>query len=449
MKYDWHAMLKKPDILSQIQLSPRVDLPRSRLRSPLGMALVAAPMMAAMAAFALVPQTFGTPAGQLTEQAVALAPVQSGNTALFSRSERVNRGDTAAALLARLSIDDDDAARWLRQNTAGQDLARLKPGSLLHARVDDAGLLHELRFRASADREIVVRRGTSGFSSEERAPILQTRLETRSGMVRGSLFSALDDAGVPDEYARQLIDIFSGDIDFHRGLKRGDRFNVVYEIQVDDYGSTVGAGRLLAASFVNDGEEHTAFAFALADGKTEYFGPDGSSLKRAFLKNPVEFSRISSGFSNARMHPVLQTLRAHKGVDYAAPVGSRIMATADGVVSFVGVQGGYGNVIILKHDKTYSTVYGHMSAFARGMRPGTRVSQGDVIGYVGQTGLASGPHLHYEFRVNDVQIDPLSTTIPVATTLDKQQQVAFREQATRLQQALALQQGPVGTEQFE
>lgn len=449
MKFDWYAMLKKPDILSQIQISPRVDLPRSRLRSPLGMALVAAPMMAAVAAFALVPQNLATPQGKLVEQSVALAPVRTGDAALFSRTERMLRGDTAAAALARLAINDTAAARWLRSNPAGQQLGRLPTGALLHARVDDAGLLHELRFRIATEREIVIRRTADGFASEERQPLLQTRLETRSGIVRGSLFGALDEAGVPDEYARQLIDIFSGDIDFHHGLKRGDRFSVAYEVHVDDYGSTVGAGRLLAASFVNGGEEHSAFAFNLADGKTEYFSPDGASLKRAFLKNPVELSRISSGFSTARMHPVLQTLRAHKGVDYAAPIGSKVMATADGVVAFAGVQGGYGNVIILKHDKTYSTVYGHLNGFARGLRTGMRVSQGEVIGYVGQTGLASGPHLHYEFRVNDVQIDPLSTTVPVATTLDKQQQVAFREQSDRLQKALALQQGVAGSEQFE
>lgn len=442
-------MLKKSDLLTQIHLSPRLDLPRSRLRSPLGMALVAAPMLAVLGAFAISPQAYSPPAVQVQEQAVQLQPALASDEVIFSRSERISRGDTAAMLLSRLAIRDEAAASFLREQELGRSLTRLQPGAMVHARVDDVGLLHELRFRIGSEREVHIQRTATGFSAEERDLVLQPRLETRSGVVNGSLFAALDNAGIPDEYARQLIDIFAGDIDFHRGLKRGDRFSLSYEVLVDDYGSQVRPGRLLAASFVNRGQEHSAIAFTLPDGRTEFFTPEGESLKRAFLQNPVEFSRVSSGFSLARRHPVLQTMRAHKGVDYAAPVGSKVMATADGVLDFVGVKGGFGNVIIIRHDKTYSTVYGHLHGFASGMRKGTRVQQGQVIGYVGQTGLASGPHLHYEFLVNGVQIDPQSARVPVATALNREQRGIFLEHAARLQQDLALHQAGASSERFE
>lgn len=441
-------MLNKPTLFSKIRISHRMDLPRSRLRSPLGMTLVAAPMLAVLAAFAIAPQEAGHGKEQWSELAVALAPAVTSEVAFYSRAERVARGDTAAMALNRLSINDDAAVNWISADRYGRQLASLPAGALLHARVDAAGALQELRFRTGQDREVLIQRTGSGFASEERALPLHTRVETRSGVVNGSLFSALDRAGIPDDYARQLITIFSGDIDFHRGLKRGDHFSLVYEILVDDYGSEVRPGRLLAANFVNGGEEHAAIAFTLTDGKTEYFTPQGESLKRAFLKNPVEFSRISSGFSGSRLHPVLQTMRAHKGVDYAAPVGSKVRATADGSIAFMGVQGGYGNVVIIRHDNTYSTVYGHLNGFARGLRTGSRVTQGDTIGFVGMTGLASGPHLHYEFRVRDSQIDPLSATVPLATTLDGKQEALFQQQADKLKQDLALQASPAA-ESFE
>lgn len=442
-------MLKKPDLLPHIHLSPKVDLPRSRLRSPLGMALVAAPMLAVMAAFAISPQSYAPAPERMQEQALRLQPVLAAAGAVFNRSERISRGDTAAMVLTRLAIRDDAASEFLRQDALAASLTRLQPGAMLHARVDDTGALHELRFRSGKDKEILIQRDGQGFSAQERDLPLHVQLESRSGTVNGSLFTALDNAGIPDEYARQLIEIFSGDIDFHRGLKRGDRFSMVYEVLVDDYGSQVRPGRLLAANFVNGGEEHAAIGFTLSDGRNEFFSPDGQSLKRAFLQNPVEFSRVSSGFSHARMHPVLQTMRAHKGVDYAAPTGSKVMATADGVIDYIGVKGGFGNVITIRHDGRYSTVYGHLNGFAQGLRQGARVEQGQVIGYVGQTGLASGPHLHYEFLVNGVQIDPLSARVPVATALDKQQLQAFREQAQRLQQDLALQQVAMTGERFE
>lgn len=441
-------MLKKPGIFSRIHISHTVDLPRSRLRSPLGTALVAAPMLAVVAAFAIAPQTHPSANAIWSDLPLTVKATKDSVTVPFSRSERVARGDTAAALLSRLGIRDEAAISFMQKDRFGRTLARLPVGALVHARVDDTGVLQELRFRSGKDKEIFISHSGIGLLGTERDLPVSTQLETRNGVVDGSFFAALDNAGIPDVYARQLIDIFSGDIDFHRGLKHGDRFSMVYELLVDDYGSEVKAGRLLAANIVNGGEEHAAIAFTLANGNTEYFTPQGESLKRAFLKNPVEFSRISSGFSKSRMHPVLQTMRAHKGVDYAAPIGSKVMATAPGTIAFIGVQGGYGNVIIIRHEKSYSTVYGHLNSFTRGLRAGSKVAQGDIIGFVGMSGVASGPHLHYEFRVNDMQIDPLSTTIPVATTLNDTQELAFRQSADKLEQDLALHRTS-STENFE
>lgn len=440
--------LKKPDILSQIHVEPSVDLPRLRLRSPFGMALVVAPMLMIAAAFALVPQR-DIQSETLSSTPLALSVANTEQSDFYSRSERIARGDTTAALINRLGIHDEAALAFIQKNNVNRALSKLPVGSVVHARVDDTGNLQELSFRLDANKELLLQREKDSFVSKEQDLALTTRIETRSGMMSNSLFAALDNADVPDAYARQLIDIFSGEIDFHRGLKRGDRFSLAYEVLVDRYGSEVKSGRLLAASIVNNGEEHKAVAFTLPDGKTEYFTPTGESLKRAFLQNPVEFSRISSGFSGARFHPVLQTMRAHKGVDYAAPIGSKIMATADGKVEFVGVKSGFGNVVILRHNKTYSTVYGHMNGFAKGLRAGSSVQQGQVIGYVGMTGLASGPHLHYEFLVNNQQIDPLSSKVPVTTTLNASQRVAFNAQSQKLEHDLALEAPGANSAAFE
>ena len=220
------------------------------------------------------------------------------------------------------------------------------------------------------------------------------------------MFAATDDAGLPDSVATQLAEIFGGEIDFHRDLRRGDHLSVIYETIYHD-GRPLRGGRVLCAEFVNDGHTYRAVYFQAADGKGAYYSPEGKSLKKAFLRSPLEFSRITSGFS-MRLHPILKEWRAHKGVDYAAPTGTRVKATADGAVDFVGVQRGYGNVVILRHQGKYTTYYGHLKGFASGVRKAMRVAQGDTIGYVGMSGMATGPHLHYEFRINDVQQNPSS-----------------------------------------
>jgi murein DD-endopeptidase MepM/ murein hydrolase activator NlpD len=259
----------------------------------------------------------------------------------------------------------------------------------------------------------------------------------RSGEIRSSLFAATDAAGMSDAVAAQIAEVFSTDIDFHRDLRKGDRFAAVYEVQYHQ-GEPVKTGRLLSAEFVNNGKTFQAVWFQNPDGEGGYYTPDGKNIRKAFLRSPLEFSRISSGFTISRFHPVLQTWRAHKGVDYAAPTGTRVRATGDGIIEFVGRQGGYGNLVVLRHQSKYTTWYGHLSGFAPGMQKGKRIVQGDVIGFVGSTGIATGPHLHYEFRTNDVHQDPLRVAMPPAPPLALQHRAAFDENARPLAERLAL-----------
>jgi murein DD-endopeptidase MepM/ murein hydrolase activator NlpD len=263
----------------------------------------------------------------------------------------------------------------------------------------------------------------------------------RSGEVRTSLFGATDAAGLPDAIATQITEIFSGDIDFYRDLRRGDRFNVVYESYYQG-GDFVRAGRVLAVEFINAGKSHAALWYGggvAADAPVagRYYGFDGRSLRRAFLRNPLEFTRISSGFGG-RMHPILNTWRQHTGIDYAAPTGTPVRVTGDGIVDFVGAKNGYGNVVVIRHQGVYSTLYGHLSGFAAGLRRGQRIEQGQLIGYVGMTGWATGPHLHYEFRVADRATNPLTASMPEAPPLARGEMAAFRITAAAYDQQMQL-----------
>ncbi|MCW5655139.1 M23 family metallopeptidase, partial [Hydrogenophaga sp.] len=252
-----------------------------------------------------------------------------------------------------------------------------------------------------------------------------------------SLFGATDAAGIPDAIAVQMAEVFSGDVDFYRDLRRGDRFSIMYEALEAD-GEFVRPGRILAAEFVNQGRVLRAVYFEDPNGRGSYYTPDGRNMRRAFLRSPLEFSRITSGFTTARFHPILQKWRAHKGIDYAAPVGTPVRATADAVAATVGHQKGYGNVIVLRHANSIQTVYAHLSGFRRDLRAGTRVQQGEVIGYVGMTGLATGPHLHYEFHVNGLHVDPLRSAPqpgpPITAQLRPAFQTAARDMVERLEQ---------------
>ena len=347
---------------------------------------------------------------------------------VFLREERIQKTDNVATLLSRLGISEPAAIEFIRRNDATQAVARqLRPGKTVTARTSELGNLHTLYFPLNGkDASLVVERVGESFRASEQTLPLQTNIVVRAGEIRNSLFGATDAADIPDAIATQLAEIFSADIDFYRDLRKGDRFSVVYEAMTHQ-GQPIRSGRILAAEFVNNNNIYGAYWHQNGNGKGGYYSADGKPMRKAFLRTPLEFSRVTSGFSNARRHPVLQITRAHKGIDYAAPTGTKVRSVADGVVDFAGRQGGYGNLIVLKHQGAYSTAYGHLNGFASNIKKGSRVSQGDTIGYVGQTGIATGPHLHYEFRVNGQQINPMAINLPAAQPLDSQQMAAFKK----------------------
>ncbi len=382
--------------------------------------LSAIPLLEVFTAFGTSPDTVTSDIPQRTVAAPLVLPQPIGSDSGsfdFWREEPIQRGDTLASLLDRLGVTADEIPTIVSASRDHAALARFVAGRTVMARVTSSGRLITLRYLLDEQSLLSIERAGDSFRTSQVSVTPETRIVIRSGDVRHSLFGATDAADVPDSVASQLAEVFSGDIDFHRDLRQGDRFSVVYETQYHD-GATIRTGRLLAAEFVNQGKAHRAIYFKDPSGRDGYFTRDGRSMKRAFLKSPLPFTRISSGFSFSRYHPVLKEWRAHRGIDYAAPTGTPVRAVSDATVSFSGRQNGYGNLVILNHQGPYSTAYGHLSRFAAGLRRGTRISQGEVIGYVGATGLASGPHLHYEFRVNNQQRNPLAMNLPTAYPLD-------------------------------
>ncbi|MEW6761584.1 MAG: M23 family metallopeptidase [Pseudomonadota bacterium] len=332
----------------------------------------------------------------------------------FIREERIRPGDSLGSLFTRLGVDDADAQKFFRSDKTARRLLSLKTGKRVQAETDENGLLLSMRATITDGkngdaRQISVERQGDKFVALESPAKLERRVEMRSREIKSSLYSATDsnvDGGsMPDSIVSQMIEMFSTNIDFRSDIKRGDRFNVVYETFWLD-GELVKTGRVLAGEFVNRGVAYQSVWYE--DPVTKqggYYTLDGKAMKKAFLKSPLEFSRISSGFS-MRVHPLSGKWKAHKGVDYAASTGTPIRAAADGTIDFAGNSGGYGNQVVVKHWSKYSTAYAHMSRIAPGMRKGAKVSQGQVIGYVGSTGWSTGPHLHYEFRVAGQAQDP-------------------------------------------
>ncbi|HXF67727.1 MAG TPA: peptidoglycan DD-metalloendopeptidase family protein [Burkholderiales bacterium] len=401
--------------------------------------LLLLPFLGVVAAFGIAPDTV-TDAVTRTPVAIEVALPAPQPAAVapagYWREERIQRGDTLAELLARLGAEDPQAVEYLRSARAARPLAQLVPGRTVRAQLDAQGRLLALRYR-SGTTLLTIERAGDAFGAREAPVEFERRVLASSGEIRSSLFAATDAAGLPDAVAIQIADIFATDIDFHRDLRRGDRFGVVYEMDYDQ-GEPVRVGRVLAAEFTNQGKTYRAVYFQSAGGQGGYYTPEGRNIRKAFLRSPLEFSRITSGFTSARFHPILQQWRAHKGIDYGAPVGTRVRATGDGIVEFAGRQGAYGNLVVLRHQSKYTTWYAHLSGFARGIRKGARVAQGQVIGYVGATGLATGPHLHYEFRINDVHQDPLRVVLPSAPPIGAGERPAFEAATAPLAHQLAL-----------
>ncbi|RJG15396.1 M23 family metallopeptidase [Massilia cavernae] len=365
----------------------------------------------------------------------------------FVHEERVRAGDTLAALLTRLGVDDAEAVKFIKSDKLARGVMQLKSGKRVQARTGQDGELLWLRTTVVDGRDMPVKnisisRKGERFTAEETPVKLERRVEMRAREITSSLYAATDantdGSKLPDAIVAQIIEMFSTSIDFRSDLKRGDRFNVVYETFWQD-GVMVRAGRILAGEFTNRGVTHQSVWFEDPHSKQGggYYSLDGKALKKAFLKSPLAFSRISSGFS-MRSHPISGVWKAHKGIDYAASTGTPIRAVGDGVVSFAGVKGGYGNFVEVKHWANYSTAYAHMSKFAPGVRNGTKVSQGDVIGYVGSTGWSTGAHLHFEFRVANQAKDPSKVAMIQQAPLNAAEMARFRMAAADMSHRFAL-----------
>jgi murein DD-endopeptidase MepM/ murein hydrolase activator NlpD len=411
----------------------------SKLRLRWIIALGSLPFLGMVAAFGTAPDTSISfvPTRMVVESLDIAHPDQSADAnQVFWHEERFGRGDTISDLLERLGVNNEDARAFLRRVKAGRSLQLLRPGMTVQARTAEDGSLLALRYITDKGHLVGFDKQGTEFKAVERQLSLSPQQQMKSGEIRSSLFAATDAAGLPDNVATQLADVFGGDIDFHRDLRRGDKFTVIYEMFYHD-GQPIKSGRLLAAEFVNQGKSYRAIWFHSAEGKGGYYTPDGKNLHKAFLRSPLEFTRISSGFA-MRFSPILHKWRKHEGIDYAAPIGTHVEATADGTVAFVGWERGYGNVIMLNHQGGISTRYAHLSSFAPGLHKGERVHQGDVIGHVGQTGWATGPHLHYEFRINNQVRNPLTVALPGGHPIPPQQLAAFHSESSPLAAELNL-----------
>jgi murein DD-endopeptidase MepM/ murein hydrolase activator NlpD len=398
----------------------------------------------AFAVSGLVPQTQDIAVRQVQESATPLnladqaAQLESFDFRL-ERSDAVRATDTADSLLKRLGVQDLAAAQFLRTDALARTTLLGKPGRVVRADVSNEQGLLKLTARWASDvptafNRLVIESFNGQFFSRLETGTLVSADRLASGTVYSSLFAATDEARIPDAVATQIAEIFSNDIDFHKSLRKGDRFSVVYESLEAD-GEPLKTGRVVAAEFINGGKQHSAIWFHEPSApKGAYYTLEGQSLRKAFLASPLEFSRVTSGFG-MRVHPLAREWRAHNGVDYGAPIGTPIRTVGDGVVKFAGVQRGYGNVVEIEHRGGRNTLYAHMDRI--GVKAGQRVGQGDLIGTVGRTGWATGPHLHFEFRVNGAHQDPmiiakLNESTPISATAMSQ----FRPFAQKSRQNL-------------
>ena len=347
----------------------------------------------------------------------------------------VGRNDTLDAIFRRMALNKSDLAAIRNLPGIRQSLDFLKPGDSIKLTHTD-GDIKELTRKVSETQTLDVVRQDSGFEAKMIDNPVQIRVRTARATIDSSLFQAAGAADISDTVALKLANVFAWDIDFVLDIREGDRFTAVYE-QIFQDGKYLRDGEVLAAEFVNNGKVYRAVRFVADDGHAGYYSPAGLAMRKAFLRAPLEFTRVSSAFNPHRRHPILNLIRGHMGTDYAAPIGTPVHAAGDGHVSFVGQRGGYGNAIVLSHGANISTLYGHMSRFARNIHVGTRVQQGEVIGYVGMTGLATGPHLHYEYLTNGVHRNPQTVQLPGAEPLRAQDLQRFREMAAPLLADLA------------
>lgn len=405
-------------------------------------ALSSLPLFGVVAAFGLAPDT---KTSDLTTEtiieAIALpALAASSQAGTFEREGLIQSGDTLASALARLNIDNAEIQRLLADESVRELASSVRAGKRIQATTSQDGQLQTVSFERGDAPALTLNRAGEDFVAQESSELLETRVVMRSGRILSSLYGATDSAGIPDKIADQMAETFSTSLDFREDLRRGDTFSVIYTVNYRN-GEPVSTGKLLAAEYVNGDKPYRAVLFRDASGREDYYTPEGESLKKGFLRSPLEFSRVTSSFSNSRKHPVYGFHRAHTGVDFGAPTGTRVRATSDATVTFAGRKGGYGNLVILRHSNGYETYYAHLSAFGPNTRTGRSVDQGQVIAYVGSTGASTGPHLHYEVRIAGRPQNPMAIKLPGAAPLSVAQRANFLKQTTDWSDRLVMLRG--------
>lgn len=346
----------------------------------------------------------------------------------------VQSGDNLSLIFPKAGLSARDVYNVAQTGDSIKPLLNLKPGQTLRfglSQQDDKPTLEKLELQLSPIETLQLSKTDDGYATETLTREVDSRQKEVAGEIESSLFEAGQKAGMSDKLIMEMAHIFGWDIDFALDLRRGDNFKVIFEESFLD-GQKFDDGDILAAEFTNRGTTFRAIRYTDPEGNSHFYTPNGDSMRKTFTRTPVHFSRISSRFNPNRKHPVLKTTRPHRGVDYAAPTGTPILATGDGKVDFVGNKGGYGRTVVLSHGGKYTTLYAHMSSFRKGLKHGQRVKQGQTIGYIGSSGLATGPHLHYEFRVNGVHHNPLTVALPKAEPLNAKYMAEFKQQSQPL-----------------
>jgi len=368
---------------------------------------------------------------RLPEPIVATQPQVEENPPGDWHRVTIKSGDSLARLFKLQNIPPRQLHDILASGGIAKKLTRIYPGQVLRLRTSAEDGLLELRYEIDALNQVQIKRTETGYDSQLIVRVPERRVVQAAARIDSSLFLAAQKAKLPENITMELAGIFGWDIDFALDIREGDQFAVIYEDLYLD-GERIGTGNVLAAEFTNQSKLYRAVRYTDKQGRTDYYAPDGHSMRKTFLRTPVAFSRISSRFSTGRKHPILNRIRAHKGVDYAAPRGTPVKATGSGKIVLRGKKGGYGRTIVIQHGSRYSTLYAHLNNYARGFKTGSRVQQGQIIGYVGSTGLATGPHLHYEFRVNGVHRNPLTVKLPDAAPLPKKYRQDFKSATENL-----------------
>lgn len=365
-----------------------------------------------------------TSAEELIAQISALPAVEaSEKPPLLWETITVKGGDSFSSLMERAGFSTQAWFEVVNLGSATKALTQLGVGDTLKV-VKDEDRVAALDYQLNVENTLQIRRENGELVVKTHSNPVERRTVSAVGTIESAFYNAAKKAHLPDNIIMELADLFAWDINFALDIRYGDSFSVLYEEKYQN-DKKIGTGNILAAEFINKGKSYRTVRYSDANGKTNYYAPDGRSMRRAFLRSPVHFTRISSRFNPNRLHPIYKTKRPHRGVDYAAPRGTPIMSSGDGVVTFAGTKTGYGKVVIIKHGERYSTLYAHMNAFAKGMRRGKRVTQGQTIGQVGSTGWATGPHLHYEFRVDGAHRNPLTVKLPLAQPIAKQFRADF------------------------